>query len=82
MSDFSDFYGDPSDIIQEMAHALAYYYQQLQNGEISSDEYNDLVSDATTLNDVAAAGKTIGELALLDKAIAALKEIASAIPFP
>lgn len=77
---FSDFYGDPSDIIQQMAKKLNTYSIQLTNGEITQDEYNDLCDDATILNDVAKTGKTLGELALLDKTIAALKEIASAIP--
>lgn len=77
---FEDFFGDPDPIVQQMAQNLASYAQQLQSGEITQDEYNDLVNDGTTLNDIATAGKTVAELALLDKIIAALKEIAAAIP--
>ena len=73
---FSDFFGDPSPFIQEMAKNLDTYSKQLQTGEISADEYKDLCDDATTLSDVATAGQTIQELAILDKAIAMLKEIA------
>ncbi len=82
MQTFEDFYGDPDPIVQAMAKKLADYRDQLVAGEILPDEYTDLCNDATTLDDVAKAGKTLGELALLDKTITLLQEIAAAIPIP
>jgi len=82
MQTFEDFYGDPDPIVTAMAKKLADYRDQLQAGEILPDEYTDLCNDAIALGDVARAGKTLGELALLDKTIAALQQIAAAIPVP
>ncbi len=80
--DFSDFYGDPDPIVQQMAQKLNDYSQQLKAGKITQDEYNDLVNDATMLDATAVAGKTVGELALLDKTVTLLREIAAKIPIP
>ena len=77
---FSDFFTNTDPIIQEMAKRLDQYAQQLKSNQISQDEYNDLVNDATLVDDVARAGKTLAELALLDQTIAMLKEIAAAVP--
>lgn len=82
MTAFSDFYGDPSDIVQQMAHNLDTYTTQYQSGQISADEYKDLCDDATILDDVAKAGKTLGELELLANTIQVLKEIVEAVPIP
>lgn len=80
--DLSDYFGDPDQIVDQMAKNLDSYRQQLQSGAITQDEYNDLVNDATTLDDVAKAGKTVAELELLDETIKTLKDIASAVPIP
>lgn len=80
--DFSDYFGDPDPIVQEMAQNLDSYKQQLQSGSITQDEYNDLVNDVTSVNSAVVAGKTVSELEILDEAIAALKDIAAAVPIP
>lgn len=77
--DFSDFFGNPDPIVQQMAQKLSDYAQQLKSGALTQAEYNDLASDATTLDDVARAGKTVGELEALDEAISALQTIAGAV---
>ncbi len=74
---FSDFFGDPDPIVQEMAKKLNDYTDQFHNGQLTQDEYSDLVADAVSLNDAARAGKTVTELAMLDNAIQMMKSLAS-----